>query len=925
MTLLLDPSRIPERRVAASGALAPLAQSLADDLRPLLERELFVPEEKARLSRDGGRCPDDATQLAFDPFAPHRHRCPRCGNVYTDDAHYRWWIMGYQMWLAERAVHGAVLGLLRGDARAAELSERILEAYVARYLRYPNRDNVLGPSRLFFSTYLESIWLLQIVVATDLLEASGRAADLGTRVRDEIVAPARMIIQAYDEGASNRQVWNNAALLAAAALLGATPDLEPLVWGPSGLTSHLARGLLSDGTWFEGENYHLFAHRGLWYGVQLAERLDLGLSERFVAPYVRRFDEGFAASFATALPDLTLPSRRDSQYAISVRQWRFAELCELGLARGDDPRLSGMLGRLYGDDVPRTETGRATSTAEVERNLPPTKLDRADLGWRSLLLARPERPVTPPEPPGSVLLEGQGLAILRRAGDVYIALDYGHSGGGHGHPDRLNLQLAQGSVRWLDDMGTGSYVDPTLHWYRSTLAHNAPLVDGHSQARVHGALRAYADDGATGWIDAEVHEIARGVVARRSIVAMPGYMIDELAWESTRDVRLDLPVHLDVPAIGEIAWSSAALAGGTELDDGFGFVTEAACVAREPGAITRLRGTRDGRSTAAWLTCDARHSVWRGRAPGPPGRPPASFYLTRMDGRSGVVRAVFDWSGTVRDVSVVSDEIIIDRIDGSRDVHTRREDGWCVDVEGSAGGASRTVALEGIRPRPEAAAPAAPRPVDARARRRPRLVVPTVPDLRAPGTAVLELSMGEKHYRRSELDWKDAGAPTARVRLSAAGGVLGIDIDVRKAAPVHFAPARARNELDNEPSDINSDGLQVHLADAAPASPASSWLLVPELGEGRVRASASDGAPQVVASWQPAPGGYTLHCEIPLTDAMQRVGFDLDLIVNEMPPDRERRRGQLVLSGADGEWVYLRGDRQQRSLLVPFALDVRGR
>ena len=37
-----------------------------------------------------------------------------------------------------------------------------------------------------------------------------------------------------------------------------------------------------------------------------------------------------------------------------------------------------------------------------------------------------------------------------------------------------------GSARWLDDMGTGSYVDPSLHWYRSTLAHNAPLLDGKS-------------------------------------------------------------------------------------------------------------------------------------------------------------------------------------------------------------------------------------------------------------------------------------------------------------------------------------------------------------------------------------------------------------------------------------------------------------
>ena len=99
---------------------------------------------------------------------------------------------------------------------------------------------------------------------------------------------------------------------------------------------------------------------------------------------------------------------------------------------------------------------------------------------------------------------------------VYAALDYGHSGGGHGHPDRLNVLLSVGATRWLDDFGTGSYVDPSLHWYRSTLAHNAPLVDGQSQRRVNGKLMAF-DERPTGigWIAASA-QIAPGVTATRT-------------------------------------------------------------------------------------------------------------------------------------------------------------------------------------------------------------------------------------------------------------------------------------------------------------------------------------------------------------------------------------------------------------------------
>jgi hypothetical protein len=45
------------------------------------------------------------------------------------------------------------------------------------------------------------------------------------------------------------------------------------------------------------------------------------------------------------------------------------------------------------------------------------------------------------------------------------------------------------------------------------------------------------------------------------------------------------------------------------------------------------------------------------------------------------------------------------------------------------------------------------------------------------------------------------------------------------------------------------------------------------------------------------------------------------VIINETAPGRERRRGQLVLSGARGEFVYLRGDRHDDvARLLRFSL-----
>ncbi|HEX8851133.1 MAG TPA: hypothetical protein VF761_16530, partial [Gemmatimonadaceae bacterium] len=220
VSLLVTPAELDARRSVATGPLASLADSLAAELEPLLADTVEIPRDKARLSRAGGRCPRDGANLEYDPWSPRAHRCPRCGATYDDEAHYRYWLMWHHLWIAERAVHGATLFALRGDPRHAALARDILVRYAAIYLEFPNRDNVLGPSRVFFSTYLESIWLLQLCVAIDLLEMADAGADAAALARDRIVAPAAALIAEYDEGTSNRQAWNVAALFASARLLG---------------------------------------------------------------------------------------------------------------------------------------------------------------------------------------------------------------------------------------------------------------------------------------------------------------------------------------------------------------------------------------------------------------------------------------------------------------------------------------------------------------------------------------------------------------------------------------------------------------------------------------------------------------------------------------------------------------------------------
>ncbi|MBS1241004.1 MAG: Heparinase family protein, partial [Gemmatimonadetes bacterium] len=118
--------------------------------------------------------------------------------------------------------------------------------------------------------------------------------------------------------------------------------------------------------------------------------------------------------------------------------------------------------------------------------------------------------------------------------------------------------------------------------------------------------------------------------------------------------------------------------------------------------------------------------------------------------------------------------------------------------------------------------------------------------------------------------------------------------------------------LDNEPEDIHTDGVQVYLRLPDGAVRGAVLTLAPE---GRLTTRGIEGLADrgpVTGAWSQTEDGYLITARMadPALAAMQpgsRVGFDL--LVNEARPERMRRAGQLVWSGGEG-WVYLRGDRQ---------------
>jgi hypothetical protein len=502
-----------------------------------------------------------------------------------------------------------------------------------------------------------------------------------------------------------------------------------------------------------------------------------------------------------------------------------------------------------------------------------------------------------------MLLESQGLAVLRR-GDRYASLECGSYGGGHGHPDRLHLTLHANGHHWLPDPGTGSYVSPDLFWYRSTLAHNAPRLDGSSQPPGDAECVAFGEAGEWAWARGRYGELTR------TLVAGPRYLLDVLEFSAAEEHLVELPWHPNgTPAEPVGRWETEAPTGE------FVRRLERFVPAGAGPVLLRVGGPR---GAALTLHLDPGAGLLRAEAPGLPGTTaPAVFYLQRARG-SGVrlVTVVEPVAAApyVRGYRATGDLIEVETSEGL-ERHVNTSDGWEVTA------ASGRVDLRGLRRAP----PRRSGPLIDHARRTPVTGVAVA----APGPPALDGTLHgfdfseslqldhEDQYRRSEEPYPgpEEFAASAAVQWDEQGIYLGLE--VRKPELRLRGADAAPLRLDNEPDDIHADGVQVYLR-PAPEGPVYGFLVVPSDDDGSVRVRAVAGTaadPAMVrGAWQPTDQGYALTVGIalpewnPLTGA--EIGFDV--LVNRIEEERERRSGQLVWSGGGG-WVYLRGDRQDPS------------
>jgi len=448
-------------------------------------------------------------------------------------------------------------------------------------------------------------------------------------------------------------------------------------------------------------------------------------------------------------------------------------------------------------------------------------------------------------------------------------------------------------------------VTPSLHWYRSSLAHNAPSVAGEDQHRRKAWCAAIDQRGGWGWCRSVAEGVfGSGTSAIRTIVLGPSCVLDVVDVTGPDNIEVELPVHfLDPKWVLMQTWQD--LPGVSVASDDFlGDVLEVTVTGDlhlggdlHTAVIRRRHGER----------------LLVAKRPGPPddqfadGQPMA-FLVRRARGSGRWVQCFGTSHDSPSRLTDEGDTFVVKYDDETIEKIALKEE-ICRVVD-RAGTPHK---LRGARLRPEwAQAP----------KIRPRTVfcptlakMPSLHDWESALHKSVVVRLGAAHYRRSESPY-GAGRPfSARAAVFAVGNELCFGVRVTKKN-LTFRKADALDPgFDNETPDIHSDGVQCYVG-AGEGREGEAWrgyLLVPDPDSESVRISAVLGThsdpSDVTASWVRTSDGYSMLVAIDLGVQVER-GFRIpvNVVVNEMYANRERRAGQLALSG--GGWVYLKGDRE---------------
>lgn len=458
-------------------------------------------------------CPDTGTHLEFRP--PNHNVCPDTGKDYQDwpisDVHYHY--------MHDMLSHDAmVLGVayrMTGKHIYAQHAAEILKLYADRYKSYQIVDNYGKQTdwgaRIYSQTLNESIWLIDMTFAYDLIRGSeALSAKDREHIENDLLLPsAHTVARGQKEPTNNIRSWINAAEASVGFELGEQALIQDAVDGPLGFRYQM-QNYVQEGFWIEGAwGYQFYAMRPLAALAEMAKRngMDLWKQEPAIGSL-------FLSPLGVMLPDGNLPAFNDSH---EVPLYPNAPLYEIAYENTRDPRLINVL-----EHSSRKSIESLLYGVEV---LPPT----GKLQLKSA--AFPEA----------------GYAMLRaKNSDLNVILKFGPHGGGHGHYDKLGeIVYANGQVQGVDP-GTQLY-GMALHkeWDQMSVAHNVITADEKRQNPATGKLIAWKEGEGFVGVIADAGPVYKFASLSRGILVTDEYIlqIDRAQATDAKPHIFDLNYH----------------------------------------------------------------------------------------------------------------------------------------------------------------------------------------------------------------------------------------------------------------------------------------------------------------------------------------------------------------------------------------------
>ena len=265
---------INQAEIEAVKAKATRCAWAANGLKDLVKQAEEALAKPIHIPDRGGQwghwysCPKDGVTLV--PDSPTRHRCPKCGTIYTGEPYDSVYIT-HQHGRNAAAMRDMGLAFrFTGRPEFAGRTAELLLGYAERYASYPRRDpngkDTVNSGRVMSQTLDESTWLIPVTWGYALVRST-----LSQQQRRQI--EYRLLIGAVDTiiGRSyarlpNIQCWKDAAIAGVGFTL-ANDDLvaEALDHPVRGFRVLMDKYGLPCGVWGEASlGYHQYTLSALW-------------------------------------------------------------------------------------------------------------------------------------------------------------------------------------------------------------------------------------------------------------------------------------------------------------------------------------------------------------------------------------------------------------------------------------------------------------------------------------------------------------------------------------------------------------------------------------------------------------------------------------------------------------------------------------